>query len=372
MAVLDWSLLGTTLLSLAVIGILLGVLLPQIGKAEKRAQDAIGELGASLEGCMRALRTVKSSQAEPREAQRVSDKAREAGRYSIRSVWFSAFTWTVAGGGTQLAMIVILGVGAWRVSVGELAVSTLVAFLLYAMNIVDPITTLAGAFSQVQSGLAAAARIRETEELDLEDTTTAPASTIRVTPKADRPVLALRSVTAGYLHMASPVLQNVTLTIPRTGHTALVGPSGAGKTTVFSLLLRFIDPQDGAIELDGVPYGQLSIDQVRARIAYVEQETPIIPGSIRENVLFRADDADDRAAWDALTAVQLDVKVRSLPEGLDAMVSDTNLSGGERQRLAIARALVNRPDVLLLDEVTAQLDGNTEAPFSASLVKLPK
>ena len=381
MALLDAPLLLTTLCALAVIAGLLGAVLPRIGRAEKRAQDAVGDLGSSLEGGIRAIRTVKSSRAETREIARVSRMASESARHSIRSVWLSALAGTVAGGGIQLAIIVILGVGAWRVSLGDLEVSTLVAFLLYAFGIAEPVSHLVGSFTQLQSGLAAAARIRETDHLELEDLAArsdagraAGARGRGVGPGAGRhdvgpgaqrsgaaPVLALREVTAGYGTAGEPVLRDVALEIPRRGHTALIGPSGAGKTTVFSLLLRLIDPWGGALELDGVPYPRLSIEEVRSRIAYVEQETPVVPGTVRGNVLFRAVEASDAEAWAALDAVRLGQKVRALPGGLDAPVAQTDLSGGERQRLAVARALVRRPDVLLLDEATAQLDGATEA-----------
>ena len=166
MAVLDWPLLLTTLVALVVIGGLFGVLMPQIARADKRAQDAVGELGAELEGGVRALRTVKSSRAERRQIARVSAKAEESARYAVRSAWFSALVWAVAGGGMQLAIIVILGLGAGRVALGDMSVSTLVAFLLYAFNIVDPVATLAQAVSTLQSGFAAAARIRETASLE--------------------------------------------------------------------------------------------------------------------------------------------------------------------------------------------------------------
>ncbi|MDI9892370.1 ABC transporter ATP-binding protein [Microbacterium sp. IEGM 1404] len=361
MAFLDEVLLLTTLAALALVGGLFAVFLPRIGRATKRAQDAMGELGSSLEGGMRALRTIKSSRAEDREIARVTASAEDSARHSIRSVWFSALVWAVAGGGMQLSLVAVLGLGAWRVSSGELAVSSLVAFLLYAVNIIDPITTLAGAFASIQAGLAAAARITETSHLELEDTRRRPASDPERRIDCAAPVLAVRDVRAAYGDGARDVLRDVTIEIPRIGHVALVGPSGAGKTTVFSLLLRFMDPREGHVELDGTPYAHLSIDDVRSRIAYVEQETPVIPGTVRDNVLFRVDDGTDEEAWVALTAVGLDERIRALPEGLDTAVVETSLSGGERQRLAVSRALVRRPSVLLLDEATAQLDAGAEA-----------
>ncbi len=375
MAVLDWPLLLTTLVALVVIGGLFGVLMPQIARADKRAQDAVGELGAELEGGVRALRTVKSSRAERRQIARVSAKAEESARYAVRSAWFSALVWAVAGGGMQLAIIVILGLGAGRVALGDMSVSTLVAFLLYAFNIVDPVTTLAQAVSTLQSGFAAAARIRETASLEAEcggvpDGAGPGRDSDGARPGAQgAPVLALREVTAGYADADAPALRRVSLEIPHRGHVAIVGPSGAGKTTVFSLLLRFIEPSSGHLELDGLPYGSLGTDEVRSRISYVEQETPVVPGTVRDNVLFRVPEASDDEAWQALAAVRLDERVRHLEGGLDARVADTSLSGGERQRLAVARALVRRPEVLLLDEATAQLDASTEAAIQAVIAE---
>lgn len=372
MAVLDLPLLAGTLVALVIVGALLAVLMPRIGKAEKAAQDAIGELGGTLESGLRAVRTVKSSLAEDREIAKVGRKASDSATHMIRSVWISAGAWTIAGGGIQLAIIAILGVGAWRVGEGELAVSTLVAFLLYAFNIVEPISSLTMAFTQLQSGLAAAARIRETAHLELEDLHAGRGAGGGAGHSAEAPVLALHGVTAGYDADREPALDDVSFSIPRRGHIALVGPSGAGKTTVFSLLLRFLDAQDGRLELDGVPFTELSIDDVRSRIAYVEQETPIVAGTVRDNVTFRAPEATDAEAWAALDAVRLSAKIAALPDGLDTEVASTMLSGGERQRLAVARALVRPPGILLLDEATAQLDGLTEAAIQTVIAEAAK
>ncbi|MBX9244732.1 ABC transporter ATP-binding protein [Actinotalea ferrariae] len=367
MAVLDVQLLLSTLVAIVVVGVLMAVLLPRIGVAQRRAQEAVGELGSTLEGGLRALRTVKASRAEERQTAQVVDRARESARHSIRAVWVTAAAWAVAGGGIQLAIIAILGIGAWRVEQGGLAVSTLVAFLLYAFNIVDPITTLTQTFTQLQSGVAAAARIRETEDIRIEDVH---AGRALAATASDRPVLELRGVRLTYDGAAAPAVDDLDLVVPRRGHVALVGPSGAGKTSTFSLVLRFLPPDAGTLLLDGVPYDELSIDTVRSRIGYVEQETPLLAGTVRDNLLFRHPEADEAELWAALAAVRLDATVRALPQGLDTPVTATSLSGGERQRVALARAVVRTPQVLLLDEATAQLDGLTEVAIQEVIARV--
>ncbi|MGY1846200.1 ABC transporter ATP-binding protein [Blastococcus sp. SYSU DS1021] len=362
MGVLDLVLLSAVAVGVLVIGIVVALLMPRITEAERSAQASVGRLGGVLETGLRALRTVKSSGAETRESERVITEARASAEHSIRGVRISAIAWTIAGSGIQLVIIGILTLGAWRVSTGALAVSTLVALLLYAFQTVDPISELTMNVTQLQAGMAAAARIREVEDIRIEDVTAGDDVPARTGTTADNgPILTLDGASVTYPGRSRTAVYDLSLTVPRTGHIALVGPSGAGKSTVMSLMLRFIAPDRGSLTMEGVPFDQLSIGAVRSRIAYVEQESPLLTGTVRDNVLFRHPDAADDEAWAALSAVQLSDTVARLDRGLDHPVSDTTLSGGERQRLALARAIVRPPAILLLDEATAQLDGLTEA-----------
>ncbi|MGA5515746.1 ABC transporter ATP-binding protein [Streptomyces pseudogriseolus] len=353
-------LLAVTLGVLALAGTLLGVVVPRIRRASKQAQDAVGVMGASLERVLGALRTVKASGAEPREERALHDAARESWRMSVRAAKWSAAAGNTAGLAMQLAFITVLAVGGARVATGAVDIGTLVAFLLFVFYLMSPISQVVGAVTQYQTGSAALARIQEALRLPAEPA--APPAALP-SPGSAPAAVAFTDVRFRYADDLPYVHHGVTFTVPAQGLTAFVGPSGAGKTTVFSLIERFYDPESGVITVDGRDLAHWDLPELRAAIGYVEQDAPVLSGSLRDNLLLGNPDADEGTLTRVLKTTRLDGLVTRLPDGLDTLVGHrgTKLSGGERQRVAIARALLRRPRLLLLDEATSQLDAVNEA-----------
>jgi ABC-type multidrug transport system fused ATPase/permease subunit len=368
MGVVDVLLLGVTLGALSCIVVLGTVVAPKIGQQTRKAQQSVGEMTAALERVFGAFRTVKASGAEPQEGARVHEAAHQAWRANLRADLWQALVGNTGELSIQFAFLAVLATGAAQVASGAISVGTLVAFLLYIIYMTGPLGQVMTAVTQYQVGAAAVTRIGEAERLPAEPLDPAePLGSVGPRPEAgQRPAplsVEFEDVRFAYRDGHPAAHHGVSFHLPAGGMTAFVGPSGAGKTTVFSLIERFYEPDSGRILVGGVSVLDWPIATLRAAIGYVEQDAPVLSGTLRENLLFGTPGAGEAELDEALRITRLGALVARLPDGLETMVGHRGqrLSGGERQRVAIARALLRRPRLLLLDEVTSQLDAINEA-----------
>jgi ABC-type multidrug transport system fused ATPase/permease subunit len=373
--------------------------------ALRRVEDATGEqqvhlaaMTSTLQRLLTAFRTVKASGTERREERLVAADADGAYRAGVRAAWAEAVVEMVAVASVDVIFLVVLAVGAVRVAGGSLALGDVVAFLLYVVFLREPVEALSFAATEISEGLAVIRRIEQLRGVPAEQhdppaegdgaaggpacrTRTAPVTAAAAAqrlpqeetdrPRRAQPTVRFDGVWFGYHDR--PVLRELTFEVSR-GLTVLVGPSGVGKTTVLGLVERFAEVDAGRVLLDGFDVRALDPAELRRRLAYVQQETPLLGTTVREAALYGVPRAELADLDGALRAVALDAWVATLPDGADTRVGERGvaISGGERQRLALARALLRDADVLLLDEATSQLDAVSERTVLDSLAHVAR
>ncbi|MFD2092542.1 ABC transporter ATP-binding protein [Blastococcus deserti] len=364
MALVDAWLLLLTVAAVAV-GATTAVLASRgVRRLSREAQEEVGAMTAAVERALSAVRTIRASGATAREVTAVGESAVRAYRSGVRVARLEALVSPAGSVAVQGAFLAVLGVGGYRVAQGSISVADLVAFILYLFLLVMPLGQAIAAWTQLQTGLGALARIQEILGLPPEDDQRPerPAAVgTPAVPVRPVPLLELDDVWFTYPD-GTEVLRGVSLQVPEGSRVALVGPSGAGKSTVLALIEGFYPVTDGTIRWRGTDVRELPRAALRARLGYVEQEAPVLAGTVRDNLLLTRPEATDPELWAVLADVGLTDVVRRSPRGLDVPVGDEGvlLSGGERQRLAIARSLLARPQLLLLDEPTASLDARNE------------
>jgi ABC-type multidrug transport system fused ATPase/permease subunit len=374
MLVIDPVLLGLTVLVIAVSVVTVVLLSGRVRVASRKQQEKVGDLAASVERALGAIRTVRASNATDRETAAIEKDAKGAWEMGIQVAKISALVVPIAGIALQVSLLVVLGVGGFRVASGAITIANLVAFIFFLFMLIMPLGQAFGAITSVNQALGALGRIQEIVTLPSEaelDGAIEPAA-----PAPSDAAISFHEVVFTYPEAASAaaeraedrerkdltVLHGVSFDAPRGQRTALVGPSGAGKSTILALIERFYDPTAGVVRLGGVDIRGLDREALRAQIGYVEQDAPVLAGSLRDNLTLGSPDATDEECIRVLHDVNLTEVLERNEKGLDAAVGEEGvmLSGGERQRLAIARTLLAAPPILLLDESTSSLDGLNE------------
>ncbi|MEV3987691.1 ABC transporter ATP-binding protein [Streptomyces sp. NPDC049837] len=387
---IDPLLLLLVALTVAAAAAIVASLLKGIRAASERMQGSVGAIAADLERALGALPMVRVHRAEDREAARIGERVETAYSAGVRTAKLASVMSPAVELAVQGSFLIVLVIGGLRVTGQANSLGDLVAFLLYASYLVLPLSSVFRAVGLIQRGMGAYQRIEQALALPAEPTQpdlapaleqrrseadAGPAARTDARPpiatdkgQDEAAALTVHNVCFGY-DPDRPVLRGVSFTVPHRSQTALVGRSGAGKSTIFALVARFYEPDSGSLLFDGLPAAELSRTACRERIAVVDQNTHVVHGTLRDNITYAAPHATDAEVRRVVELAQLEGVARRLPGGLSGMLGQRGgtLSAGERQRIALARALLARPSLLLLDEPTSHLDSINETALTTVL-----
>ncbi|HOX25739.1 MAG TPA: ABC transporter ATP-binding protein [Candidatus Krumholzibacteria bacterium] len=349
-------------------------------RLSRRMYDDLGELSNHVQEVAGAIRAIKVFGSQDHEQRRFDGRLAGFQAAGVRRALLSSALDSGAQILLWICLITIVVYGFYLTSQGRASYGELVTFMLLAFRVATPMGALTGLYASAQSAVAAAGRLDDVFRSPPETVALAgPGTRARTTVTAPAAPIASRGLRAEALCFRYDVdadspwtLQDVSFVLAPNERLALVGPSGAGKTTLAGLILRLFDPQGGRLVLDGLPYPDHDLRQLRSRMAYVPQDAVLYDASVADNIRFGLDDATDQAVRQAAARAQALDFVERLPGGFAARVGDrgVRLSGGERQRLALARAFLRNPDILVLDEPTSALDAASEAAVRGAIAEL--
>ncbi|OZI11481.1 multidrug ABC transporter permease [Bacillaceae bacterium SAS-127] len=363
---IDWKMTVIMLLAVPLAILMIVPLGQKMYRISKNTQEEMAGFSGDLGRVLSDIRLVKAYNAEPIEKRKGSNRIQGLFQFGLKEARIQAIISPFMTVIMMLVLVVLIGYGGVRVASGELSAGSLVAIIIYMFQIVIPFSQMASFFTSFQKALGATERIQEILSLSTEAN------------DSGRPVkeaatdLVLKDLSFSYSG-DKPVLKRFNLHIPAGKTTAFVGPSGSGKTTLFALLEQFYHPNDGQILLGEDPIDEFQLADWRNQIGYVSQESPIMSGTIFENICYGME--NKVSLEEVKRAAQLanaDEFIERLPDQYDTEVGERGmkLSGGQRQRIAIARAFMRNPKILLLDEATSNLDSASERLVQKALDQL--
>jgi len=392
MLVIDPVLLGTAVTFIILLSILIAVISRVVQGTSLAAQHELGELTSRVERDMTAIRTIRAANATASETASLDEQVETTWQACLKVAKVQSVVMPIATAGLQVSAIVVILTGAYRMSTGALSMAGLIQFASLLFILMSPLSQMMAAVSELHSSLASLERVNEIFDLPQEDEVDVvnllPQATLNLSAPALRrrrsraPAIEFEDVyfTYGAREFGtgleddpdSLVLHGLNLTVPEGRRVAIVGPSGAGKSTVLQLVERFYDVDGGAIRVFGKDIRDYSREDLRRHLGYVEQDSPVLSGTLRQNLTLGTPDITDDQCLAALNAVNLEYLASRSSLGLEALVGESGagLSGGERQRLAIARSLLSGRKILLFDEATANLDSHNERQIGDVLTNL--